>query len=274
MSKLELVDCHSHSAYSGHGSGSIADMVAQASRLGLTTYVQTEHLQLPEGMDPSFDTSMSSETTRRYLAELREQRTMLADRGDPLELVIGIEADWLPGRTQELCELCEPYEYVLGSVHFVDGRPIDDSRDLSAWDELGVDGMWERYLEHWFDMVAHPGPITTFAHPDLPKKYGWMPSFDLADRYADMADAVARSGRMVEMNTAGLRKAVGEMYPASGLLRAFRAAGVECTVGSDAHAPHDIAANVFDAYDLMRQAGYDEVTVPMRDGDRRRIALD
>ena len=138
-------------------------------------------------------------------------------------------ADWLPGRTAELERLCAPFDYVLGSVHFIDNRPIDDSRDLSVWDDYGIDGLWRAYFESWLDMAAHPGPIMCFAHPDLPKKYGWHPSFDAREYNYEMAQAVARSGRMVEVNTAGLRKDAHEMYPALEMLRSFRDAGVECT---------------------------------------------
>ena len=270
----ERVDCHTHSAYSGHGSGSVADMVRRAEDLGLSTFAQTEHLVLPDGMDPLFETSMSSQTMKRYVDELHEQRERLAHAGSGMQLLCGIEADWLPGRTAELERLCAPFDYVLGSVHFIDNRPIDDSRDLSVWDDSGIDGLWRAYFESWLDMAAHPGPIMCFAHPDLPKKYGWHPSFDAREYNYEMAQAVARSGRMVEVNTAGLRKDAHEMYPALEMLRSFRDAGVECTIGSDAHAPKDVAANFDDAVGLMRQAGYGKLTVPMPDGDRRHIAIE
>lgn len=270
----ERVDCHTHSAYSGHGSGSVADMVRRAEDLGLSTFAQTEHLVLPDGMDPLFETSMSSQTMKRYVDELHEQRERLAHAGSGMQLLCGIEADWLPGRTAELERLCAPFDYVLGSVHFIDNRPIDDSRDLSVWDDYGIDGLWRAYFESWLDMAAHPGPIMCFAHPDLPKKYGWHPSFDAREYNYEMAQAVARSGRMVEVNTAGLRKDAHEMYPALEMLRSFRDAGVECTIGSDAHVPKDVAANFDDAVGLMRQAGYGKLTVPMPDGDRRHIAIE
>lgn len=149
----ERMDCHSHSAYSGHGSGSVEDMVRRAEELGLAVFAQTEHLVLPEGMDPGFETSMSSQTMKRYIEELHEQRERLAHVGSGMQLICGIEADWLPGRTDELTELCKPFEYVLGSVHFIDNRPIDDSRDLSVWGRL-----WRRWpLAGLFRVLARHG---------------------------------------------------------------------------------------------------------------------
>lgn len=271
---MERIDCHSHSAYSGHGSGSVADMVKAAKNKGLATFAQTEHLVLPDGMDPEFHTSMSAETMARYVEELRDLQERLRHESNAMELVVGIEADWLPGRIGELEELCAPFDYVLGSIHFLENRAIDDSHDLSLWDEHGVDGVWRQYLESWLEMAAHPGPITCFSHPDLPKKFGWLPSFDIREFYHEMAARTARTGRMIEVNTAGLRKDAGQMYPALELLRSFKDADVDCTIGSDAHAPEEVAANYEDAVELMRHAGYEYVTAPRSDGDRRYIRID
>lgn len=270
----ERIDSHSHSAYSGHGSGTVHDMVRSALDKRLSSFVQSEHLVLPEGMDPAFESSMSPSTMERYLEDLHNEREWLAGNGAPMDLVIGIEADWLDDRTVELQELCEPFEYVLGSVHFIDRRPIDDSRDLSLWDERGVDEVWRGYYEAWLSMARDPGPIMAFAHPDLPKKYGWLPSFDARDYWHEMAVQTAKGQRMIEVNTAGLRKGVKQMYPSLEMLKSFKDAGVECTIGSDAHAPGDVAANYEEAVELMRQAGYKYVTVPRFDGDRRYIPID
>ena len=266
-----LIDCHTHSAYSGHGEGTIAEMVCAGEGRGLALLAQTEHLVLPDGMDPNYETSMSHETMSRYLAEIAEQREALDERNSPMELICGVEADWLDARTAELEALCAPFEYVLGSVHFIDCRPIDDSRDLSVWDDMGVDGVWKRYFEVWLEMVQSRGPITCFAHPDLPKKYGWRPSFDTREWFSEMAHAVACSGCMVEVNTSGLRNSAHEPYPAEELLHEFCCAGIDCTVGSDAHRPEDVGADIESAYALMQRAGYRRLCVPRADGDRRYV---
>lgn len=270
----ELVDCHSHTELSGHGEGTIAQTVARARELGLTTYCQTEHLWLPERLDPTHEVSMSHEQTAFYLEELQRQRAQLEDEGCPLELVIGIEADWLNGRADELAELCEPYEYVIGSVHYIDEWPFDDPAVKDRWEEQGVDAIWQRYFEVWMDMAQSSAPITTFGHPDLVKKFGFFPSFDPREHYSAMAQAAARKGCMIEVNTAGWRNIVNEAYPTLDLLKMFRDAGVECTVGCDAHKPADVGRGVQDAYALMRRAGYEYVSVPTKDGDRRRVKLE
>lgn len=271
---MELVDCHSHTVYSGHGQGTVAQMVVAAEARGCTTYALTEHLWLPEAIDPDHEDSMTHEQMRAYLNELQAERARIEAAGARLELVFGVEADWLAGRADELRDLTAPFEYVLGSVHYVDGFAVDYASDVGAWPAFGVDETWRRYFEAWLDMAASSVEFTAFAHPDLPKKYGMYPSFDVRPYYEEMARAVAACGCMVEVNTAGLRKPVGELYPSLELLRVFRETGVECTVGADAHCPQDVARDVRKAYELMRQAGYERAAVPRPDGSRRYIELE
>ena len=83
------------------------------------------------------------------------------------------------------------------------------------------------------------------------------PARDQSEVYARLAARLARAGVCVEVNTAGLRKPCREMYPHPDLLRACQLAGVPTTLGSDAHAPTEVAADLDAATSLMREVGYD-----------------
>ncbi|MGN0073479.1 MAG: histidinol-phosphatase [Coriobacteriales bacterium] len=260
---MELIDCHSHTAYSGHGEGDIAQAVARACDLGLAVYAQTEHLTLPEKLDPQRGDSMSPQDARSYLEQLRRLQAYLSQRRPDLQLVAGIEADWLPGRSAELQELCAPYDYVIGSIHFLKGLPLDNEDDMRLWDELGTDGVWELYLNTLEELVRSGAPIQCLGHPDLPKVFGRRPSFGVEDAFADIAQLAATRELIVEVNTAGWYKGAQEQYPAASILRSFFQAGVPCTVGCDAHRPGQIGRGVQEAYRLMFNAGYRFVTAPL-----------
>jgi histidinol-phosphatase (PHP family) len=111
------------------------------------------------------------------------------------------------------------------------------------------------------------------AHPDLVKKFGHLPAFDRNDLYEEAARAAAESGVLIEVSTAGLRRPVGELYPGPDLLRAFCAAGVSATVGSDAHLPQEVGLQIDLAYDAMLRAGYESAAFPDGTGGWRSIAL-
>ena len=88
-----------------------------------------------------------------------------------------------------------------------------------------------------------------------------------------MAETAAAQDVLVEVNTSGRYKPIGELYPGPALLKAFCDAGVGCTVSSDAHTPADVGRDIDLAHAAMREAGYRYVTVPTRLGDRRTIQL-
>ena len=49
---MELVNCHTHTVYSGHGQGSVDQLVGAARQAGITTLAVTEHYPLPPELDP------------------------------------------------------------------------------------------------------------------------------------------------------------------------------------------------------------------------------
>lgn len=271
---VELVDCHTHTVRSGHGEGTVEELVAAAERAGITTLAVTEHMPLPESVDPDHGFSMPACELGDYLSEI----ATAAERHPALEVVPGFEADWRPGCEDFLISMMQGAKVVLGSVHMLaDGWCFDDPSQRDGWSVRGNDKVWAEYFELWMSMCESRVPFTTMAHPDLPKKFGMScmpsPSFDLQGRYREAASLAAERDVLVEVNTSGWRKDVAEQYPSLDYLRCFHRAGVGCTVGSDAHSPTEVGIGIHDAYVVMAEAGYDRVTVIGSDGDRREIPL-
>ena len=177
------------------------------------------------------------------------------DRGLPVKL--GLEVDYIAGREEETRAILAPYpwDFLLGSVHFIDGLGVDGAPRLV--DHVGVEETWRLYFET-LASAARSGLFDSLSHPDLAKVFGdRVDAFD----YTQVADAIAEAGVAVEVSTAGLRKPVGELYPHPELLAACRERDVPVTTGSDAHVP-DLVGRDFDrARELLRSAGYDTVTV-------------
>jgi histidinol-phosphatase (PHP family) len=248
-------------------------MVGAAVFKGLDGVVITEHLPLPDDLDPDRHLSMPSDELASYAHEVLD----MAQRVKGLAVVLGAEADWIPGREAELAATRAEAEaagvsVLLGSVHFLDGWAFDDPHNLHEWDSRDVDQVWESYFETWCQAAAS-GVFDVMAHPDLPKKFGHLPGFDTRGIYADAARAAATGGVLIEVSTAGLRKPVGELYPGPDLLAAFRAADVRATVGSDAHAPEEVGYSIEVAYAALSAAGYDSVAFPISREETRFIEL-
>jgi histidinol-phosphatase (PHP family) len=259
-----IVDYHMHLRNPreelAHETWAVDPFVHQARAIGIDEIGFTEHgyyfVQTRTLLTVPYQTQRCVYDLDAYVDAVLQAR----ERGLPVKL--GLEVDYVPGREDETRALLAPYpwDYLLGSVHFIDGYGIDGEPRLL--DEVGVEETWQRY----FEMLAHAarsGLFDSLSHPDLVKIFGArVESFD----YAAVADAIAEAGIAVEVSTAGLRKPVGELYPHPDFLAACRERGVPVTMGSDAHMPELVGRDFDLARELLRSVGYETATV----FDRRR----
>jgi histidinol-phosphatase (PHP family) len=173
----------------------------------------------------------------------------------------GIEADYFPGREDAIRGVLRqaPFDYVIGSVHWIGAWGFDLLDVPGLWDGRDVDAAYRAYFA-LLGRAARSGLFDIMAHPDLIKVMGHRPSPALAldAHYEEAAAAFAAGGVAVEVSTAGLRKPVGELYPAPAFLRACRRRGVPLSLASDAHRPEDVGADFDRAVALARDCGYRE----------------
>jgi len=110
------------------------------------------------------------------------------------------------------------------------------------------------------------------AHPDLVKVWGSAvprPDGDLRRFYERAIDGIAESDVSVEVSTAGLRKPVGEIYPARAFLEMCLEAGRPVSLSSDAHLPEQLGYEYERALELLDDLGVREVAV--FEGRERRL---
>jgi histidinol-phosphatase (PHP family) len=255
---LPLVDYHVHTARCGHAVGAMERYVERAIEAGLVELGFSDHLYMywlpPAQRDPQL--GMAEWEHDFYIEDVERCRQTYAR---DITIRLSTEADFIPGHERALEAILRRYDwdYVIGSVHFLNGWGFDDSRNLAGFDSRNVDALYAEYFET-VGASAETGLFDTIGHTDLVKKFGHRPRLDQSEAYARLAQRFARAGVCVEVNTAGLRKVCAEVYPHPDLLRACRAAGVPTTFGSDAHAPYEVSADLDAAVDLMRAAGYAE----------------
>jgi histidinol-phosphatase (PHP family) len=181
------------------------------------------------------------------------------------DLRLGIEADFVPGREDRMAELLDgrDWDYVVGSVHFLGETSVDyDRYDVWTTGE-SPDRVWRKYFE-WLGEAAMSGMYDILAHPDLVKHWGrerpW-PERDPRYYYEIAMEGIAESGIAVEVSTAGLRKPVGEIYPARGFLEMVVDAGNPVALSSDAHVPEQIGYGYDQALELLDGLGVADLAV-------------
>jgi histidinol-phosphatase (PHP family) len=254
-----IVDYHMHLRNErgelAHDTSSVEPFVEAAQAAGIDEVGFTEHVyyfkQTRSLWTVPYQTERCVYEIEPYVQAVVEAR----GRGFPVKL--GLEVDYVPGREDETRELLAPYpwDYLLGSVHFIDGLGINGEPRLL--DAIGVEETWRRYFDALAG-AARSGLFDSLSHPDLVKIFGERAgSFD----YEPVVGAIAESGVAIEVSTAGLHKPVRELYPHPDFLAACRERGVPVTLGSDAHGP-DLVGRDFDrARELLRSVGYETITV-------------
>jgi histidinol-phosphatase (PHP family) len=180
-------------------------------------------------------------------------------------LRLGVECDYVPGaegRTAVMLE-ARDFDYVVGSVHFL-GEDAVDHPGWDVWEGAGdPDEVWRRYFESLAE-CARSGLFDILAHPDLVKVWGGsrpLPERDLRHFYEPAVAAIAESGIAVEVSTAGLRKPVGELYPAHGFAEMCVEAGASFALSSDAHLPEQVGFAYDRAVDFLDSLGVGEICV-------------
>ncbi len=178
-----------------------------------------------------------------------------------LPVKLGLEVDWVSGSVEALAELLGSYawDYLLGSIHYVDGLGIDSRPTLI--EELGAERAWERYFDD-LALLAVSGLVDVLAHPDLIKFFGRRVDELLLNRIHDrFIGLLGDTGVALEISTAGRYKPIGELYPDRALLERGLARGVPITLASDAHASENVGRDLEQAIALARDVGYTTITI-------------
>ncbi|NMB45806.1 MAG: histidinol-phosphatase HisJ family protein [Firmicutes bacterium] len=213
--------------------------------------------EIVEWLDEKFSLDLDN-----YVALIQAGR----DRGWALKL--GLEMDYIPGKEAEIERIIQgyPWDYVLGSVHFLGKWGFDFSSEV-GWPDRDVNRAYDAYFTALLEATSS-GLFDSITHPDLIKIFGHQATIPLDSYYDAMAAALARTHTCVEINAAGLRKPVGSIYPDPSFLRKCHQAGVSITLACDAHYPHDVGNGLSEAIELARSVGYTHVATFTK---RRRI---
>ncbi|MDM5247046.1 MULTISPECIES: histidinol phosphate phosphatase domain-containing protein [unclassified Lysinibacillus] len=183
-----------------------------------------------------------------------------------ISLKLGIEADYFVGGEEELASLLERYQwdYVIGSVHFVDGWGFDNPQTQYIFEDMDAAALQQNYtrffttvekmiLSNMFDFVAHLDNFKVF-------DYQVEDAAFLDTWYERIAKALVTTQTATEIN-AGLyyRYPVKEMCPGPRFLQILIDHDVAFTVSSDAHFPDDLGKYTFANANLLKSFGVQSI---------------
>jgi histidinol-phosphatase (PHP family) len=246
-------------AHDAFSRGRIEAYVDAARRAGVGEICFTDHVHRFREARGWFEHPLWQRDATGEIGRYHEAVAAARDEGLPVRA--GIEADWFAGRSQAIADTLglADWDVVLGSVHWVAGLAVDWDA-APVWESHAVAGVWRMYVDSVCEAAAS-GLYDVMAHPDLAKVFGHRPEPAPEALHAQLADAFAAAGVCAEVSTAGYRRALGEIYPAPGLLAELRRRDVPVTLASDAHVPERVGERFDDALGVLADAGYSTITL-------------
>jgi len=256
------IDYHVHESYSSDARGSTVPRVVEAAEgMGLEELAFTTHF-IVEGPESYF--GVQPDQLGDYVENIRRH-----DEETPVRLRVGLEVDYFPGAEGRLERLLEehPLDFVLGSLHFIEGLDIGHSRQAPLFFQgLTLREATSKYHRLWRRAVES-GLFDAMAHPDYWRRYlsgAGIAEVDIDDYggLQEALDSLREYGVGFEVNSSGFRHEHGVQYPLLGFIEAARERGVSTvTLGSDCHTPLQLGFAIPRAVEQLRAAGYTHFTV-------------
>ena len=230
-----LSDFHTHTAYCD-GNNSPEEMILEAVSRGMRKLGFSGHSYTPFDEAPC----MSPEGTEQYRQEIHRLREKYSGQ---IEILCGIEQDYYSSIP------AEGYDYVIGSVHYVDINGeclhVDNTPEMFSRliHECGDDPYTaaEKYYSLVSDVVKRTG-ANIIGHFDLFTKLNERYKYFDEDnpRYISAAmnalDSLLETGAVFEINTGAISRGYRSFaYPSMRLLKRIAEKGGRVILSSDAH---------------------------------------
>ena len=231
-----LQDLHTHTVYCD-GQNTPEDMVRAAIEKGMSRIGFSGHCYT------FFDTSycMSEDGVKEYCAEIAALKEKY--RGQ-IEILCGVEQDYYATASTA------PFDYVIGSVHYVrvgeEYLPVDESEQtLLRGVEKYFDGDFYAFAERYFAVV---GDVLAKTNADIIGHFDLISKFNEGGRLFDEShpryiaayqaaiDKLLPYGKPFEVNTGAISRGYRtHPYPSRAMLRYIAQKGGSVILSGDSH---------------------------------------
>lgn len=254
-----LYDMHMHCHFSGDSTAHPHDIAQKAFDIGLAGICFTDHLDLDYKETPGlFDLDIPA-----YQKEIHRLKNSFDSQ---LDIRWGIELGLQPYLSERNNQIITdyPFDFVIGSTHVIKQVDIYFPAYYEGREE---DDCYREYFEETLKNAQSDVDFDVYGHLDYVVRYGPNKNtYYSYKKYADIIDEILRilihKGKGIELNTAGLKYGLGHAHPTMDTLKRYRELGGEIiTLGSDGHAPEQIAWDFNKVPSILNEAGFDYFTI-------------
>ncbi len=262
-----------HGGHSGefcrHAKDDLSAVVARAIDAGFTHYGLSEHCPRYRSEDlyaeeADLGTAGLLEAFERYAHRAKALRAQHEDR---IQLLVGFETERLPpdGWADRMRAIrASGFEYIVGSVHDLDGRWVDYKPEVTAAiakDLGGPEAMHLRYFDAVVDVVETLRPEVV-GHIDLIRKFDGEDAGFSTRVYASIEralEAVRAAGSALDVNCGAYRRGLSPVYPLPAILERACEMEIPVTLGDDSHGVTTVGVGLDACMRAIHTAGYREV---------------
>lgn len=232
-----LVNYHFHDRRSFDAEGTLEENIQEALRFGVKHLGITNHAELRSHV-------MDLDEMIQRFTEGREECLQLRKKYPELSIAYGYEAtaDSSVFHLHEALQKAVPFDFVIGSIHWVRGEDIS-----KIMPRISLDSLIHEYFDNMIQALKW-GKFTQLGHLDFfgryvpaihGEKWQWENYKDILKK---IAQEVKQQGIIVELNCAGLFTSGQATNPTPELVEFLFNEGVtQWTLGSDAHAPYEFS---------------------------------
>lgn len=193
-----------------------------------------------------------------YFKEIERVRSIYGGR---LEILSGAEFSephLFKSEFQKFLNM--PYDFIIGSIHY---WYEDMFPSVMVENHVPAEICFERYWKEILKCVLQGG-FNCAGHLGFPQRYYGQLIYDKNILY-DIFSAMVKNNIVPEINTSLLRKGFSCTMPGEDMLSIYKSAGgLYVTIGSDAHTPGDMFADVDVAKQIIKRLGLREAVYKMR----------
>ena len=244
------IDLHNHTTLCHHATGTMEQYITQAIAQGIDIFGFSCHA--PMAFDEEYRMDKGD------LPQYCEQITALQKKfKEDIKILSALEVDYILHREDliESCLLSLPFDYLIGSVHFLDTWGFDNPAFIGEYAKRDIEQCWSDYLDS-ISAMAQSGLFQIVGHLDLLKLFGHTLPQSVLPKLNDALESIADNRLAIEINAAGWRKPINECYPSEFILQEAFKKGIPITFGSDAHAVEHIGFKYESLCALAKKVGY------------------
>jgi len=231
--------------------------------VGLTEHMPpTDDLYLyPEEREVGLNAETMLERFGRYMEEARRLQQHYADR---IEILVGFETEDTPGAATLAEELIARYnpDYIVGSVHHIDGIPFDYSEEeyRRAVDAVGgMEALYCAYFDRQFDLIGRLKPQVV-GHFDLVRLFD--PIYRRHLMIPDVQKKIQRNLELIrdldlilDFNVAAIKKGAFEPYISRPILTQALYLRIAVVPGDDSHGVETVGLHLDEGIKILKGMG-------------------